>query len=733
MPWTPTPGSETTGLGSRKAGPGKMEPEQWRRVLASATAILAECPDPNGPPKSRVGLVIGYVQSGKTLSFTTVTALARDNGFPAVIVLAGATTNLVDQSHDRLTEDLAAGSYSWNILRNVDVTKVPDLKTAIDDWVAQKGTDKQRGLVLVAMKNKTHLRNLVEVIRASSLAEQPVLLIDDEADQGSPNGRASDPDAEPTTIHKFILDLQKALPHHALLQYTATPQAPLLANVISATSPDFCHLLEPGSDYRGGTTFFRDRPELVIDIPEQDVPSTLRKVKQAPDSLRQALWHFIAGVTSGLARKEDKPGKNRSMLVHPSSAVAPHAKYRRWIQDLLAQWGKTIAGPNSPTKQTLLREHETARSDLVTTGADMASLADMEAELATACRRVKVTEVNYSTGESVEWRSAYAHIVIGGNAVDRGFTIKGLTVTYMPRGVGVGNIDSILQRARFYGYKADIIDLCRVYLEQETITAYRRIVEHEEDIRQRLGQHLQNGKPLKEWRRLFLVHDSLRMTRDTVFDLRLYRPPRSEWYYDNRPLLSNSTENTRCISDFVAKVKPALDPKVDGQTAQMRHARTIVTLQSIYDELLTRVDMKVSDDPAEYTILLLYLKRELERNPDAECVVIEIAPGQTRERSVDAETGAMQSFFMGAKPGAKDVYPGDTEIFDAARTTVQVHTVTVTREGQPRVPGVKMLAIRPPPLSDELVAQGLAPKKRPKKRSPHSEKKQRTGRRRRAS
>ena len=34
------------------------------------------------------GLVVGYVQSGKTLSSTTVIGLARDNGFPLVIFVA---------------------------------------------------------------------------------------------------------------------------------------------------------------------------------------------------------------------------------------------------------------------------------------------------------------------------------------------------------------------------------------------------------------------------------------------------------------------------------------------------------------------------------------------------------------------------------------------------------------------------------------------------------------------
>ena len=44
--------------------------------------------------------MVGYVQSGKTLSFTTVTTLARDNGFPLVILFAGTKDNLHQQTAD---------------------------------------------------------------------------------------------------------------------------------------------------------------------------------------------------------------------------------------------------------------------------------------------------------------------------------------------------------------------------------------------------------------------------------------------------------------------------------------------------------------------------------------------------------------------------------------------------------------------------------------------------------
>lgn len=67
---------------------------------------MALCGSPEQKTNSETGLVFGYVQSGKTMSFTTLTALAKDNDYQIVIVIAGISTNLLDQSTKRLEKDL---------------------------------------------------------------------------------------------------------------------------------------------------------------------------------------------------------------------------------------------------------------------------------------------------------------------------------------------------------------------------------------------------------------------------------------------------------------------------------------------------------------------------------------------------------------------------------------------------------------------------------------------------
>src|SRR4029078_8013377 len=110
-----------------------------------------------------------------------------------------------------------------------------------------------------------------------------------------------------------------------------------------------------------------------------------------------------------------------------------------------------------------------------------------------------VQEVNARGGATpqVNWRQGYAFVLVGGQAMDRGFTVEGLTVTYMPRDMGVGNADTIQQRARLSGSKRPYLGLGRVFLELGVFQAFQFYVAHERDIRERLLAHRDSGAPLR--------------------------------------------------------------------------------------------------------------------------------------------------------------------------------------------------------------------------------------------
>ena len=121
------------------------------------------------------------------------------------------------------------------------------------------------------MKQHQHLNHLIELLRGLELRNVPTLIIDDEADQAGLNTLVNKNDESRT--YQRLLALRLALPHHTYLQYTATPQAPLLINIIDVLSPRFIEGLEPGLNYVGVIDFFQRNTALVETISDDEIPS----------------------------------------------------------------------------------------------------------------------------------------------------------------------------------------------------------------------------------------------------------------------------------------------------------------------------------------------------------------------------------------------------------------------------------------------------------------------------
>src|SRR5262249_21489154 len=118
MKWLPVEGEQASGVAERS----KLNTDAQNTLVQASAEILGKGIDPRQPIGKITELVVGQVQSGKTLSFTTAIGLARDNGFPLVIVVAGNKTNLLTQSHQRLASDLdvdgGEGLPAWKMEKN---------------------------------------------------------------------------------------------------------------------------------------------------------------------------------------------------------------------------------------------------------------------------------------------------------------------------------------------------------------------------------------------------------------------------------------------------------------------------------------------------------------------------------------------------------------------------------------------------------------------------------------
>lgn len=683
--WLPEIGVETSRFLDEVA-----PPDSRVTLSEAAVSVLGNGIDPAGPTGHRTGLVVGYVQSGKTLSFETVAALARDNGYQMVILIAGISNLLLEQSTRRLRRDLGLDDRNrpraWAAFMNPtsdDGTTVQAIRDELEAWRNAAIPPMFRRTVLITvLKHHGRLQALTELLAQFDMHEVPVLIIDDEADQASLNieiGQGSE-----STTYRRLMALRSTVPKHTYLQYTATPQAPLLVSIVDSLSPDFVWILDPGEAYVGGREFFDEGHTYVRYIPDSEVPLPSQPLSGPPDTLLAALRLFMVGVTSHIMVSGNVG--NRSMLVHPSHRTAQHEEFFHWVRNIIDTWKEIVLLPDTdPDNQALREDFRLAYEDLSDTVGDVLQpFEEVMQWLSVAFALTRVMEVNAREGvtRSVNWSDAHAWILVGGQAMDRGFTVQDLTVTYMPRGIGTGNADTVQQRARFFGYKRPYLGYCRLFLEGGTIDAYVDYVEHEEYMREELRRWQSTGRPLNEWKRAFVLAATLRPCRNQVLEFDYMRGGLgSGWtfpriVYPSDELVEANLAVVRRFCEGQAWEENVGDER---RTDVQRHlVAGGVPLRDVLEELLVDVRVSGSIDSRNNMGLLLQLSRALDDAADEACTVYRMSGGQARERSVDSHGAIASELFQGAAPVRPaelqgTIYPGDRKIRETDRVTVQIH------------------------------------------------------------
>jgi hypothetical protein len=720
--WTPVVGDETFELlrsNSKLVDGNRNLNEAGQRVLDETFRIMQVCGNSESEANIETGIVIGYVQSGKTLSFTTLAALARDNNYQIVIVIAGTSMPLFNQSTNRLRRDLRLETRfdrKWTLIPNPsEIEHQEAIQTALAQWADDNfPPERCRTILITVMKQKDHLLNLAEMLEEINLNGVPTLIIDDEGDQASLNTLARRAarqgldiedltESDVSTIYRRITRLKGLFPHHTFVQYTATPQANLFINIVDRLSPNFIKLLTPGEEYTGGKEFFREEAHLIEEIPLTDLPAPNHPLHEPPESLIAALRVFFLGVVAGEILQDQR---NRSMLVHPSRLQGDHNQFTEWVRGICNSWRRILTGDNQEEKNQLIADFREAYNDLRRTVPDILPFERLtDFNLVHAIQYTPILEVNTRGRNStpqVNWQDSYSWILVGGQSMDRGFTVEGLTVTYMPRNIGVGNVDVILQRARFFGYKRAYLGYCRVFLDQVTIDAYDSIIDHEENVREQLEEFDINNKPLNNWNREAILDMMLNLTRANILFDNIDRDTfGDEWFRINAP---HDTEdfietNRNNLFEYLTPIQNqfAVDAGHDNRTQEQRHLVARVRLQDCLRNLLNKLKFTRESDSASYSSLRGILRRYLTEHPNEECLIYLMSARnltdwtrRTRRRNRNDE---IQQLFQGKQPTKDtaqfrigDVYPGDSEIKNENLVSIQVHLLNLRDTDYTSVP-----------------------------------------------
>ena len=363
------------------------------------------------------------------------------------------------------------------------------------------------------------------------------------------------------------------------------------------------------------------------------------------------------------------------MLVHPSRSKSDHAQFIRFVNHARSAWHSLLSQEDDPDYQDIVARFREAYDDIA---ANDPEVPPFDLEFVCTIRlylgRLIVSEVNSNDGREIDWENAFAHVLVGGEKLNRGYTVEGLTVTWMPRDAGGWNADTIQQRARFFGYKEAYLPLCRVFLHPEVEQAYRDYVTHEEDVRRQLREH--RGRPLREWMRAFFLEAHLRPTRNNVMSDPYYRSVRVHWFRQSQPHVDrDALESNRNLVEVVRN-EMHFEPHPEYQQHEVARTR----LDSIFRSL--RLDYRVSgtSDVVQFYSVRCWIRNLLESDPEATCTVINMARGETRERSEDRRRAPNINIHEGPRASGRG-YPGDRELREATEVTLQLHRVRVKPAG----------------------------------------------------
>ena len=278
-------------------------------------------------------------------------------------------------------------------------------------------------------------------------------------------------------------------------------------------------MVYPGDGYCGLQEFHGENADKYIkEIPIDD--GDLLGETGIPNSVYEAISMFFVG--NAIRQSRGDMG-NHAMLVHPSQRKINHKLVEKKLQSLLDDWKAEArakwAGNNDISYRNLRDHLVAAYNSFVQDGVICPSFDRLERTILhriIECSPVHICNSDENASSNSELYKT--NIFVGGNLVERGITIKGLAVTYITRRAkGKSNVDNTEQRARWFGYKAGYLDVCRVFTTAQIKRDFTSILEHDEDMWASIERAHDRGVPFKEMPRIFKLSNSvLQLTRRNV-------------------------------------------------------------------------------------------------------------------------------------------------------------------------------------------------------------------------
>ena len=503
--------------------------------------------------EDRRGLVMGNVQSGKTSNYSMLISKAADAGFRFIIVLTGTIELLRQQTQSRLDESFVGEKSDGidgadNIVGVGNYRPRENFKEKLPISMTSTATDfrsNQRKalqplnlantkspIILIVKKNSKALTEIKNWLagNAGQTKQYPILMIDDEADAASVSSKGSE---DPTVINGLIREILSSFDKRAYVGYTATPFANIFIDPLYNVSGimddlyphDFMISLAAPDNYIGAKKIFGGPEDEYSDflIPisdwEAEFPWTQRNSESAlyanrlPVSLQNAIRLFMLNICIRDLRGYDD--KHNSMLVHVSRLTVVHEKVLKLITSFVNKAARDVRNYAGAPENS--KEYELAITPFKKLFNNMRKYGYKEGDeffgknwssnknygcfkwedvlerLAQIIPTIFVGGAFSTRKKEIEYPKEHRVnvIAVGGNTLARGFTLENLSVSYFTRNTIA--CDTLLQMGRWFGYRTNYDDLCRIFMPDDCIQNFKYATLSSEDLVQNINHMNERG------------------------------------------------------------------------------------------------------------------------------------------------------------------------------------------------------------------------------------------------
>lgn len=450
-------------------------------------------------------LLVGKVQSGKTANLEFLTALMFDFGFQLLIIYGGYDTKLLEQTYKRFTKTFDFDEENETSPLIISTTD-PNYIESLNDDIVQNILKSNRPIIIITMKRPVAMRRVNQFLERLSV-DVSSFIIDDEGDQASLNTRINKDTASAT--YEEIRIMKAKLNQPPYFSVTATPHANVLLGEYSDLKPKDIVLIPPADSYTGSSIYHLCESKIQI-VCDEDID--FMDQGEFIDSLKKALYHFI--LSSCIMRKKDI--YKADMIIHSDRKVEKHNNMYNNIFGFINTLKNML--DISVEENTFIKEMEETYN-LKYFDKETLDLYSFEEVLKEYKHVIKNTHVILQNGpgyatQQLNYLKPYK-IFIGGDLLQRGLTFENLVTTFFTRWAKQGLMDTVIQRARWFGYRSKYIELCRIFTTKEIMFEFAGLAASELDLWDQLSDIESGNKKIDE-----IIIDgtstSLRPTRPNV-------------------------------------------------------------------------------------------------------------------------------------------------------------------------------------------------------------------------